>query len=57
MKNKLQSLIKFIIGIIFILISTILMFLGNQDIPISIQIIILVVGIALIETSKYRLLK
>jgi len=57
MKNKLQSLIKFIIGIIFILISAILMFLGNQDIPISIQIIILVVGIALIETSKYRLLK
>ncbi len=51
------SLIRFISGIIFCLSSAILMFLGNQDIPLPIKISLLVVGIALIATSKYRLLK
>ena len=57
MDKKTPSLIKFIIGIIFCLTIAILMFLGNQDIPVSIKISLLIVGIALIATSKYRLLK
>ena len=57
MDKKNFSLIRFISGIIFCLSSAILMFLGDQDIPIPIKISLFVVGIALIATSKYRLLK
>ena len=56
MDKKTFSLIRFISGIIFCLSSVILMFLGDQDIPVSIKISLLVVGIALIATSKYKLL-
>jgi hypothetical protein len=56
MDKKTLSLIRFISGIIFCLSSAIL-FLGDQDIPVPIQISLLVVGIALIATSKVRLLK
>lgn len=57
MDKKTLSLIKFVIGIVFCLTSAILMFLGNQDIQVPIKISLLVVGIALIATSKYRLLR
>ncbi len=57
MNKKTFSLIRFISGIIFCLSSAILMFFENQDIPVPIKISLLVVGIALIATSKYRLLK
>ena len=57
MDKKTLSLIKFVIGIVFCLTGAILMFLGNPDIPIPIKISLLIVGIALIATSKYRLLK
>ncbi len=56
MDKKTFSLIRFISGIIFCLSSAILMFLGNQDIPVPIKLSLLVVGIALIATSKFRLL-
>ncbi|MDD5253815.1 MAG: hypothetical protein PHG05_01780 [Candidatus Nanoarchaeia archaeon] len=51
------SLIRFISGIIFCLSSAILMFLGNQDIPIPVKISLLIVGIGLISSSRFRLLK
>jgi len=57
MDKKTFSLIRFISGIIFCLSSAILMFFENQDIPVPIKLSLLVVGIALIATSKYRLLK
>jgi len=57
MDKKTFRLIRFISGIIFCLSSSILMFSGNQDIPVAVKISLLVVGIALIATSKVRLLK
>jgi hypothetical protein len=57
MDKKTFGLIRFIGGVIFCLSSAILMFSGNQDIPVPIKISLLVVGIALIATSKFRLLK
>jgi hypothetical protein len=57
MDKKTFSLIRFIGGILFCLSSAILMFLGDQDIPLPVKISLLVVGIALIATSKVRLLK
>lgn len=57
MDKKTFSLIRFISGIIFCLSSAILIFLENQDIPVPIKLSLLVVGIALIATSKYRLIK
>jgi hypothetical protein len=57
MNKKTFSLIRFISGIIFCLSSAILMFLGNEDIPVPVKISLLIVGMALIATSKYRLLK
>jgi len=49
------GLIQFIIGIILALTSAVLMFLGIY--PVSVRIIIGIIGIALIATSKVRLLK
>lgn len=57
MDKKTFSLIRFISGIIFCLSSAILMFLGDEDIPVPVKISLLIVGMALIATSKYRLLK
>ena len=57
MDKKTFSLIRFMSGIIFCLSGAILMFLGDQDIPVPIKLSLFVVGIALIATSKYRLLK
>ncbi|MDD5331879.1 MAG: hypothetical protein PHE43_03620 [Candidatus Nanoarchaeia archaeon] len=57
MDKKTFSLIRFIGGIIFCLSSAILIFLGNEDIPVPVKISLLIVGMALIATSKYRLLK
>jgi len=57
MDKKTFSLIRFMSGILFCLSSAILIFLGDQDIPVSVKISLLVVGIALIATSKVRLLK
>ena len=56
MDKKTSSLTRFIGGILFCLSSAIL-FLGDQDIPVPVKISLLVVGIALIATSKVRLLK
>ena len=56
MNKKTFRLIRFISGIIFCLSSAIL-FLGDQDIPLPVKISLAIVGIALIATSKYRLLK
>jgi hypothetical protein len=57
MDKKTFGLIRFISGIIFCLSSAILMFLGNEDIPVPVKISLLIVGMALIATSKYRLFK
>jgi hypothetical protein len=57
MDKKTISLTRFISGIIFCLSSAILIFSGDQDIPVPIKISLLVVGIALIATSKVRLPK
>ena len=57
MDKKTSSLMRFISGIIFCLSSAILMFFGDPDIPVPIKLSLLVVGIALIATSKFRLLK
>ena len=55
MDKKTINLIQFIIGIILALTGGILMFLGI--LPVSARITIGIVGIILIATSKYRLLK
>jgi hypothetical protein len=55
MNKKSLNLIQFSIGIILALTGAILMFFGI--LPTSARIIIGVVGIALIATSKFRLLK
>jgi hypothetical protein len=55
MDKKTIHLIQFIVGIILALTSAILMFLGI--LPISARITILIVGLALIATSKFKLLK
>ena len=56
MDKKTFSLIRFISGIIFCLSSAILMFFKN-DIPVPVKISLLIVGMALIATSKYKLIK
>jgi len=53
--DKKISKIQFIIGIVFALTSAILMFL--DVLPLSARITIGIVGIALIATSRFRLLK
>ena len=55
MDKKTINLIQFIVGIILALIGAILMFLGI--IPLSARITIGIIGLGLIATSKYRLLK
>ena len=55
MDKKTLNLIQFIVGIILALTGSILMFLGI--LPISARITICVVGLILIATSKFRLLK
>ena len=55
MDKKTLNLIQFIAGIILALTGAILMFLGFF--PLSARITIGIVGIALIATSKFRLLK
>ncbi len=57
MDKKTSSLIRFTSGIIFCLSGAILIFLGDQDIPVPVKISLIVVGIALIATSKNSLLK
>ncbi len=54
-KGRTISLILFIAGIILALTGAILMFLGI--LPVSARITIGIVGLALIATSKFRLLK
>ena len=54
MDKKTLNLIQFIAGIILALTGAILMFLGIF--PLSAKITIGIVGIALIATSKFRLL-
>jgi len=55
MEKKSLNLIQFIVGIILALTWAILMFLGI--LPISTRITIGIVGIILIATSKFKLLK
>ena len=55
MEKKSLNLVQFIAGIILALTWGILMFLGI--LPISARITIGIVGITLIATSKFKLLK
>ena len=55
MNKKRLNLIQFIAGIVLALTGGILMFL--RILPISARIIMGIVGILLIATSKFRLLK
>ena len=55
MEKKSLNLIQFIVGIILALTWAILMFLGI--LPISARTTIGIVGILLIATSKFKLLK
>jgi hypothetical protein len=55
MDKKIIPLIQFVAGIILALTGAILMFLGVFPLPVRIAIGIL--GIGLIGTSKFRLLK
>ncbi|MDD5193261.1 MAG: hypothetical protein PHF67_01615 [Candidatus Nanoarchaeia archaeon] len=55
MKTSKLNLVQFIIGIILALTGAILMFFGI--LPLSARITICIIGIALIATSKFRLLK
>jgi len=55
MEKKSLNLVQFIVGIILALTWGILMFLGI--LPISARITIGIVGILLIATSKFKLLK
>jgi hypothetical protein len=55
MAKKTTNLIQFIVGIILALTSGALMFFGI--LPVSARITIGIVGLALIATSKVRLLK
>lgn len=57
MNKKTFSIIRFISGILFCLSSAVLIFLGNEDIPLPVKISLGIVGIALISTSKFKLLK
>jgi glucan phosphoethanolaminetransferase (alkaline phosphatase superfamily) len=54
-KMKNLNLIPFTIGILLALTSAVLMFLGI--LPLPARITIGIIGIALIATSKFRLLK
>ncbi|MDD5253519.1 MAG: hypothetical protein PHG05_00235 [Candidatus Nanoarchaeia archaeon] len=56
MNKKNFCLSRFIGGVIFCLSSAILIFFEN-NIPVPVKISLLVVGMALIATSKQKLLK
>jgi hypothetical protein len=55
MNQKTINLIQFVVGLFLALTGAVLMFLGI--LPLSARIIIGIVGIALISTSNFRLLK
>lgn len=55
MKKLKLNIIKFIAGIVFCLTSAVLMLFGVLSLPV--RIIIGIIGIGLIATSKFRLLK
>jgi len=55
MEKKTVNIIQFIAGIILAITGAVLMFLGI--LPVSARITIGIVGIGLIATSKFRLLK
>lgn len=55
MNKKTINLIQFVVGIFLALVSTILMFL--RTLPLPARITIGIVGLGLIATSKFRLLK
>jgi len=55
MEKKTVNIIQFTAGIILALTGATLMFLGI--LPVSVRIIIGIMGLALIATSKIRLLK
>jgi hypothetical protein len=55
MNKKTINLIQFIAGIILALTSAVLMFFGILTLPVRITIGI--IGIGLIATSKFKLLK
>jgi hypothetical protein len=55
MNKKTINLFQFIVGIFLALTGAVLMFLGI--LPIPARITVGVVGLALIATSKFRLLK
>lgn len=55
MDKKTINLIQFMAGIVLALTGAIFMFLGIF--PLSVRVIMGIVGIALIATSKVRLLK
>ncbi|NIQ04388.1 MAG: hypothetical protein GWO20_01245 [Candidatus Korarchaeota archaeon] len=55
MDKKTLSLIQFIVGIVLALIGASLMFFGI--LPVAARILVGIVGIALIATSSFRLLK
>jgi hypothetical protein len=54
MEKKTVNFIQFIAGIILAITGAVLMFLGI--LPVSVRIMIGIVGLALIATSKIRLL-
>jgi hypothetical protein len=55
MEKKTVNLIQFIAGIITAISGAVLMFLGVF--PVSARVMIGIVGLGLIATSKFRLLK
>ena len=55
MDKKTMNLIQFVTGIILALTGAVLMFFGVLQ--LSLRITILIIGIALIATSNFKLLK
>ena len=55
MTKSSLSLIQFIVGIVLAIFGAVLMFFGIF--PVSIRIIIGILGLSLIATSKFKLLK
>lgn len=55
MNKKTINLIQFVVGIFLALVSAVLMFL--RTLPLPARITIGIVGLGLIATSKFRLLK
>jgi hypothetical protein len=55
MNKKTISLVQFIVGIIFALSGAVMMFF--DILPLPVRITVGIIGIALIATSKVRLMK